>query len=1582
MKYLVACLLALVTVVEVHAQSANFTVSPFPASYCAPVQINLTALDGTVSSWDWTITGPQGFTSNDQFPAFTLLVPGTYNIELSVNGGADVQVQTVTAFAPPVADFEADVTTGCAPLAVQFTDLTVPGDGTLIDWTWDLGEGGIINGVQNPFVIYQEKNIHDVEMVVTDDNGCFATVQIEDYIVINKAPEPDFEVNPPGGCEVPTTVTIVNNSLSQVGATYEWSFPGGDPASASGYNPGTVTYNIEDSYDITLQTTDGVCTDDTTIVDAVVIDLLVPNFTISNANPCEGEQVTFTDNSSILGFDLQWSVNGNPIAGATNPVFNYVFTTTGTIPVTLDVSAPDGSCQETITRNVIVEEGPNITFTSNQTRSCSAPFTVDFSSNVAGAVDYQWTFNPPFTTPITATGSNPSVTFNSPGNYDVTLEVTLASGCTGTFTINDYIQINEDILVAAVTNLDRNEGCAPLDVELNVQTQLPDGVSVASVSWDTPGGIPASGMGTPIRFDVNYPIPGVYTATATLNFTGGCGSVTTSVNIFAGEKPNLTASITPDNICLNEEVFGTATSDLPNTQFDWYFEPPGGYVDGGIGTTSDAPYLYEDEWQQPWEVLMVGDNGGCKDTVMVDVNVAAPAAQFDFLIDCENETQVNFTFNSQLALFAENVFFYVDGQVNQPIYQTNNVGQNTFSYDFGTLDEYEITMIAESPNITGCTDSSKQVIDLVNNIPNVQILPDSICPGESVIFFEQTPGIVTRQWAFGDGDTSVIQPQGSFLHVYEETGIYEAYLFTVNEEGCEDTLGPARVYVGGGNAIIDGVLGQCTPTLVTNFSASDDEFIFGVESANWNIGLPPPQPQPEIVNGPISVGPYTYDQFGQFLVTMTSIDPIGCEDDTFAIVNIGDVIPNFTSDVQDICPGDPVTFNNNTLGGNLAYLWDFGDGNTSTEQDPVHTYGLSGQYTVTLSAIDTMGGCGDTIVKPLYINAVGLGYDFIGGPDLTANCPPLVVNFQLVPGGATLDDFDYINWYFEESNELGTSGDVLSQSVTGQNIYVEGGPDGEGFYDVAVAISAGGCRDTIYKNDYVFVGGQRGRFTFDPDTICIPESVNFRTVNVARTDSIFWDFGGGAFLNVPVGPPFENFDITYTDPGIYRPVILLKNSECPPVAYDPNRAIYASEVIANAWVPEDFLCDGGDLSFIDSTIVSLADSTGDFIADLLWDFGDGGSSPISNPTHNYVPQTASYDVSLSVETEFGCTDTFNFEIEIVETPDGQIGPGGLVCPNQPIQLTASGASDYQWSPVSLVNDATSPTPVAFPADTTDFQVLIYNDIRCPDTQSVRVGVVDRIDAVGGPDAQLCTGEAVQLEVYPLLDSNFVGDIVYQWAPPSGLSSTTISNPIAAPTQDIIYQVTVTSPGCQPADIIPIQVEVGGVPFVDAGDDQVISQGESAQLFAFSPNLVTYTWFDINGNFIANEQQIVVAPDRTSSYIVEVGNAACRDIDTVDILILEECDQGRVEVPNVFTPNGDGVNDRLNVAPGLGVAEIGTFRIFNRWGELVFEATSETVIWDGTQGGQPLDPGVYVYYIELICTNDDRSIRKGNITLLK
>jgi len=403
--------------------------------------------------------------------------------------------------------------------------------------------------------------------------------------------------------------------------------------------------------------------------------------------------------------------------------------------------------------------------------------------------------------------------------------------------------------------------------------------------------------------------------------------------------------------------------------------------------------------------------------------------------------------------------------------------------------------------------------------------------------------------------------------------------------------------------------------------------------------------------------------------------------------------------------------------------------------------------------------------------------------------------------------------------------------------------------------------------------------------------------------------------------------------------------------------------------------------FQDSSIVAADSLTGDFVSTTIWDFGDG-TPPVngSNPTHNYNGVLGDLTVSLTAVTDFGCQDDTTFTLSIYETPNGTVGPPATICIGESVELMASGASNYQWSPPAFVIDGTSNMPTVIPNDTTDFQVIMYNNILCPDTGIVTVNVLKRIDGVVGPDQEICVGQSVQLEAIPIVTS-LNGVTTYEWIPATGLSNPNIADPIASPNETIIYTVTISSGSCEP-DQANVLIEVGGTPFVDAGPDQVITQGETTELTAFSPNIVTYYWTDINDNFISNDQTISVSPSSSTSYIVEVGNEACRDIDTVDILILEDCEEGRVRVPNIFTPNNDGVNDEFKVNPGLGVAEISTFKIFNRWGELVFNANSESINWDGTHNGSDVDPGVYVYYIDLVCTNGQKSIRKGNITLLK
>ena len=99
-----------------------------------------------------------------------------------------------------------------------------------------------------------------------------------------------------------------------------------------------------------------------------------------------------------------------------------------------------------------------------------------------------------------------------------------------------------------------------------------------------------------------------------------------------------------------------------------------------------------------------------------------------------------------------------------------------------------------------------------------------------------------------------------------------------------------------------------------------------------------------------------------------------------------------------------------------------------------------------------------------------------------------------------------------------------------------------------------------------------------------------------------------------------------------------------------------------------------------------------------------------------------------------------------------------------------------------------------------------------------------------------------------------------------------------------------------------------------------------------------------------------------------------------MVLLPECEEPYIFIPNAFTPNGDGSNDVLAVR-GLGIQDL-YLTIFDRWGERVFETRSQDDTWDGTFKGEKLPPDVYGFYLELTCWNGETFRKKGNITLLR
>lgn len=243
------------------------------------------------------------------------------------------------------------------------------------------------------------------------------------------------------------------------------------------------------------------------------------------------------------------------------------------------------------------------------------------------------------------------------------------------------------------------------------------------------------------------------------------------------------------------------------------------------------------------------------------------------------------------------------------------------------------------------------------------------------------------------------------------------------------------------------------------------------------------------------------------------------------------------------------------------------------------------------------------------------------------------------------------------------------------------------------------------------------------------------------------------------------------------------------------------------------------------------------------------------------------------------------------------------------------------------------------------------------------------------DAEICEGDAVQLEVS--------GGYNYHWSPAEGLSCIDCPNPMASPSFTTTY--TITSDNCLGTiESIEVTVFVNNMPWVDAGEDQSVILGDIIDLEATGggSSLLTFDWGTPDSLICENCKETTAVITENSIFFVTVTDAyGCSAIDELQVVMNDECEYGELDIPNAITPNGDGFNDDFNIK-FEGFAELTLLRIYNRWGELVFETRDMNKKWDATFRGIPVNPGVYVYYLEGICLNKQSFLEKGNVTVLK
>ena len=1569
-----------------------------PLSGCAPFSVSFTDQStGNPNYWKWTLgNNTVSFLQN---PSTVYVNPGIYSVKLVIkNAAGDMDSVTKTSyinvFAKPVSNFSATPLTGCFPLPVTFTDLSTAESGTISSWLWDFGDGNT-STIQNPSHNYSAAGNYTVSLLVTNSNGCSKSFTKSNYISISNGVTAAFTNSTPSSCAAPQTINFQNQSTGTGTLLYQWLY--GDGVTATGIAP-PHTYTASGSYTVQLIVTNSTgCSDTITSANPITIGTVNADFTAPTVG-CVGSPIAITNTSAPTPVSSSWAFGDGTTSTVLNPIKTY--TNAGNYNITL--TSDFGGCQATKVYPITIFAKPTAAFSGLPTTGCTAPLTVTFNNSAPGAVSYKWNFGDGVGT---STLQNPTYTYTANGAYSVTLITTNLNGCTDTLTKIDYIKIQPP--VAQITNLPK-QGCAPLLVNFSstVTTLEP----IVNYQWDFGNGV-TSNLQNP-----SYSFPaGNYNIQLVVTTASGCtDTVTVIEGVKSALKPVANFSATPTDVCAKLPVQFNDLSTGTVSTWLWNFG------DGNTSTSQTPTHAYQDTGF--FTVTLIVTNNGCADTSIKPnyIHVKPPIAIFTTTATCNNKYLRTFTDQS--------------------------IGADTWSWNFGdgststlpspthtyaNVGTYTVTLTVTNL-VTGCDYTKTSVLTIADEKALFTSAATELCKYSPTVFtatsIQQSPAIVNYEWDFGDSTGPFAG--NNISHSYTAAGLYTVRLIITDVNGCKDTLSKNQyIKVNGPTAAFaPAVSGSCLNAAVNFNDQSTTDGIHPLTTWYWNYG--------DGVKDTLNAPPFQhmYSGSGVYNVSLVVQDSYGCKD-SIGLNNaliISTPVADYISLDTLSCPGKPVKFQSMSTGPSLTYAWSFGDGGTSTQQNPVHLYMLDGQYTVNLTVTDIYG-CTASKSIPQYIIVNTPVADFTVTDSFTT-CPPLVMQFT-----NTSQHMQSFVWDFGDG---GGSASVLNPP------HSYGLP---GVFTAKLTVTTfGGCTDV--KTKQMTVRGPQGTFSYNPLLGCTPLSVTFTAATHDRL-SFIWDFNDGnttATMDSVVSH-------SYTIPGLYVPKMILTDTSGCNVAIQGIDTIKVNGVISAFAADTLIRCNSGNVVFTNTTL------SNEVITGYQWNFGDGTTSTLFEPTHFYT-STGLYFPKLISYTRSGCTDTTiaAVPIRVVKTPeisstqsangcvpltmnfngnlinadtssidwkwsfsDGvtvngrQLSPiiyrnGGifnymltatnssgcidttfgnfeafskpvinagsdiLICQGTGQTITATGAPTFTWSPSVGLSCINCSSPIATPDSARDYTVTGMSAQGCTNTDVVRVSVKYPFVMQGGLRDTLCIGQSGLLSVS--------GAATYAWSPTAGLNVATGANVTASPRATTNYMVIGKDDKNCFSDTAYFPVKVYPIPTVTAGANKTINVGQTITLTpTMSADVTSVKWSPTSWVVNSATPSITVKPNLETLYTVKVTNpGGCTASASVNIFVL--CNGANVFIPNTFSPNGDGANE-VFYPRGTGLFTIKQARIFNRWGEEVFarysfKANDESLGWDGTLKGQKLGSDVYVYMIEIQCDNNTTMVYKGNIALIK
>ena len=1551
----------------------------FSLDSCNPFTVHFNNTTTGAVSYRWNFNDASALDTNRN-PVHTFFNNTTkdsvYQVRLiavNTRGCDDTVIVPIHVRPKPVANFSLSNTDSCGPFRVRFTNLSTPGDTESIytmHFQWTFGNGQT-STLKDPLITFVAAANNDttyrIKLFAYTKHNCVDT--ISKTLVVHPNAKANFNMTRSDSCG-PLRVQFTNtstpgNGLTISSMTFRWNFGNGITSTAKDTVVTFVASAIRDTvYNIRLVSFSNFGCPDTIIKQVTVYSKPKAQYTIPDTARCGPATVSFTntsfphDTGSINGMSFFWNFGNGSTSTLRNPSTTFVAAKRNDTVYTITLIAYSShGCPDTIRGRYRVYPNPIDTFIS--TLSGCSPFTVTFNNQTYNGIRYYWFFGDGGSDTIV----NPTHTFIGRYLLDTIYKVKMVSksihGCFGDTAVQFITVRSRPIADFSASNL---SGCTPTNIQFLNNSQ-----GASSSQWSFGDGGTSTAINPNHTFVNNTTKDTVFNVRLIVLSAQGCrDTITKSVTIFSRPVANFTMSRADS--CGPFRVVFTNTSSNGNSlpisamTFKWDFgngvisTSRDNIVTFNAGTFSDVVYTVK---------LIAYSNNGCSDTIVKTITVH-PKALANFSVsrnDSCGPFKVNFTNSSVNGNGLPITAMSFKWNFGNGVVSTARDTSVTFIASATKDTSYLVQLIAYSN--FGCADTTTKTVHVFPKPKSRFVMSDTaICSSGSVTLtntsYPNDTGsisIMSFVWNFGNGHTSLNRDEvETFPSSKLQDTTYTITLYAYSEHGCLDSSSQKLTV---------------HPKPIDSFSVipSNGCYNFPVQFVNntihgktyyWDFG----DGTTDTAKNATHI--YTNNTYAPvyYFPKMVAISANGCIGDT--VVRTIEVKPkpfaDFSFSPDSGCAPLRVQFLNMSIAA-TTYLWNFGDGTTSNQINPVHYFYLDTTYTITLVGT-SQWGCTDTIKKTISVKSYPVGA-------LTSNnasgCTPLPVQFTNTTTGAVRYEWYYGDGYTDTlKNPAHTYSNAINVPIV--------------FQGLMLAYNSFGCADTTRFNITVYPK-PKANFSFIQPIPCGNSRFQFTDFSINGA-TYLWKFSDGK-TDTAKNPIHDFKPAEYIDTFYYVTLIVTSPFGCK----DTITKLVPVPVLvhANLKISPTSGCAPLTVNFTDSSKNAMS---------LIWYFGDGFASSLRNPVHTYtVP--GKYTV-MQVAIGFnGCTDTIKYidVVNAIEVPKASFiaNPLSQSLPASKVTFTNTStfkvAVTYHWS----FGDgaiSTNKDDVHGYTDTGTYKIiLVVSNGSCSDTAIQTIKILPYIP-VSSFVADVNSGCVPLMVNFTNKSTNAIN---YFWEFGDGNTSQQ-TNPAHTYQNPGKYTVRLKAYGISGVDdtVMTNYIEVFENPIANFVGGPLVNYLPKADVtfINLSVRAVKYIWT------FTNQTTGLVMTDTTKNptvtfthegvYTVKLlaitANGCMDSIRYLDYITVIA--GGQIHIPNAFTPDNDKINDVFNPV-GYGILNRGySLRIYDRWGELLFESNDPETGWDGMYNGKPCQMDTYVWVLEGKFVNEKAFRDKGTVILLR